>query len=137
MRVKLCARCPYTPQDLAGHYDPKGFLHVCAACDDEPETTINHYPRPAYRRQKCAIVPNTFETARPGIARSVTERLASSGTIPAEPPSARRSALTASRPGARTTAGGCVDFKPPPDNCGKHPAALAGSSEARSKEVAQ
>src|ERR1700676_2211377 len=23
MRVKLCARCPYAPRDLAGHYDPE------------------------------------------------------------------------------------------------------------------
>jgi hypothetical protein len=34
MRVKLCARCPYTPRDLASHYDPDAALHACAKCDD-------------------------------------------------------------------------------------------------------
>jgi hypothetical protein len=137
MKVKLCPRCPYTPQDLAGHYDPKGLLHVCAACDGDREATTNHYPRPAHRRQKCATVPNIFGTEQPSIVQSVTERLASSDTIAAEPPSARGSVLTASRPGGRTTADGCVDFKPPPDNCSKRAAALARSSETRSKEVVQ
>ena len=35
MRVKLCARCPYLPCDLAGHYDPEAVLHLCAKCDGE------------------------------------------------------------------------------------------------------
>jgi len=35
MRVKLCARCPYTPQNLDGHYDPKTALHLCARRDRE------------------------------------------------------------------------------------------------------
>lgn len=30
MRVKLCARCPYVPQDLADHYDACASLHLCA-----------------------------------------------------------------------------------------------------------
>jgi hypothetical protein len=55
MRVKLCSRCPYTPRDLAGHYDPEGILHVCAKCDGRQEASTNHYPRKAYRRQQCAI----------------------------------------------------------------------------------
>jgi len=63
MRVNLCARCPYTPRDLAGHYDPAGVLHVCAKCDGERETSNNHYPRMAHRRQKCVTVPNIFGTA--------------------------------------------------------------------------
>ena len=33
MQVKLCARCPYTPDDLATHYEPKAALHLCAKCD--------------------------------------------------------------------------------------------------------
>jgi hypothetical protein len=37
MQVKLCARCPYTPDDLATHYEPKGALHLCAKCDSEEE----------------------------------------------------------------------------------------------------
>jgi hypothetical protein len=35
MRVKLCTRCPYTPQDLTGHYDPEAALHLGAKCDGE------------------------------------------------------------------------------------------------------
>ena len=35
MRVKVCSRCPYTPRDLADHYDPDGILHACAKCDGE------------------------------------------------------------------------------------------------------
>jgi hypothetical protein len=33
MRVKFCARWPYTPRDLAGRYASEGVLHVCATCD--------------------------------------------------------------------------------------------------------
>ena len=117
MRVKLCARCPYAPRDLAGHYDPAGVLHVCAKCDGERETSNNHYPRTAHRRQKCATGPNIFGTAQPSAARSVTESLASSGTTPGELRSVQRSALTASRPVGTTTADGCVDFKPPDNAC--------------------
>jgi hypothetical protein len=54
MRVKLCARCPYTPRDLAGHYDPKGPLHVCAKCDGQHEANTNHYPRRPARKEVCA-----------------------------------------------------------------------------------
>jgi hypothetical protein len=50
MRVKLCARCPYTPRDLADHHDPEGTLHVCAKCDGQQEASTNHYPREANRR---------------------------------------------------------------------------------------
>ncbi len=138
MRVNLCARCPYTPRDLAGHYDPAGVLHVCAKCDGERETSNNHYPRMAHRRQKCVTVPNIFGTAQPSAARSVTESLASSGTTPGELHSAQKSALTASRPVRRTTADGYADFRPQPDNgCGEHHAAISRSSGFRSKEAAQ
>jgi hypothetical protein len=106
MRVKLCARCPYTPQDLAGHYDPGAVLHVCAKCDGEGMLT-NHYPREAHRRRTCAMVPNIiFGMAQLGAAPSVTESLVSSGTTPGEPPSVQRSALIASRPASRATADG-------------------------------
>jgi hypothetical protein len=33
MRVKLYARCPYVPQDMADHYDPCAAFHLCARCD--------------------------------------------------------------------------------------------------------
>jgi hypothetical protein len=66
MRVKLCARCPYVPQDMAGHYDPCATLHLCTRRDDavaipaiyqrrevqrfEPATD-----RGGKRRERCAI----------------------------------------------------------------------------------
>src|SRR5882757_5737943 len=62
MKVKLCARCPYTPRDLAGHYDPEAALHVCAKCDGEHGMLTNHYPRGAHRRRKCSTVHNLFGT---------------------------------------------------------------------------
>jgi hypothetical protein len=137
MRVKLCLRCPYTPRDLAGHYDPAGILHACAKCDGQ-EASTNHYPRKAQRRQQCATVPNIFVTAQPSVARSVTEGLASSGTTPGKPPSVRGSALTASRSARRATADGYVGFKPPPENrrVEQHGANFR-SLGSRSKEVAQ
>ena len=60
MRVKPCARCPYTPQDLTGHYDPDAALHVCAKCDGEQAMLTNHYPRETRRRRKCSTDLNIF-----------------------------------------------------------------------------
>jgi hypothetical protein len=137
MRVKLCAQCPYTPRDLAGHYDPEGTLHVCAKCDGQQEASTNHYPREAHRRHKCATVPNIFATAQPSVARSVTESLVSSGTIPGELPSAQRSAPSASRPAGKAIANGYAGFKPPDGGCSEHHAEISRRSEFRSKEVAQ
>ena len=137
MRVKLCARCPYTPQDLAGHYDPKGVLHVCAKCDGHQGAGTNHYPRKAHRRQKCTTVPNIFVTAQPSVARSVTESLVSSGTIPGGLPSAQRSAPIASRPAGRATADGYSGFAPPDSSCSERHAAIPRLLELRSKESAQ
>jgi hypothetical protein len=113
MRVKLCARCPYTPQDLTGHYDPEAALHVCAKCDGEQGGSTQHYPRKAYRRRTCSTAPNIFGMAQRSVAPSVTESLVSSGTTPGELPSVQRGALIASRPASRTTADGYADFKPP------------------------
>ena len=45
MRVKLCARCPYTPGDFIGHYDPQAALHVCAKCDGSQEMITNKNAR--------------------------------------------------------------------------------------------
>jgi hypothetical protein len=137
MRVKLCSRCPYTPRDLAGHYDPEGIIHVCAKCDREREPSTNHYPRNVHRRQKCATVPNIPGTEQPSVARSATESLASYGTTAAEPPSVQRNALTASRHARKVIADGCVGFTPPDNGSGKTPAAISRSSEFRSKEPAQ
>ena len=107
MRVKLCARCPYTRRDLAGHYDPEAILHLCANCDGGPEASTNEYPRQAKRRQKCAAIPNIPTPAQPSVARSAKANSASSGTIPGGPRSVQRSALTASGPVRNVTADGC------------------------------
>jgi hypothetical protein len=136
MRVKLCLRCPYAPRDLAGHYDPEGILHACAKCDGQ-EASTNHYPRKAQRRQQCATVPNIFVTAQPGVAQSVTESLASSGTTAGKPRSVQRSALTASRHASRATADGYVGFRPPENRCVEQHGANFRSLRFRGKEVAQ
>src|SRR5260370_14244958 len=97
MRVKLCARCPYPPRDLVGHYDPEAALHVCAKCDGEQGMLTNHYPRESHRRRKCTTVPTIFGMAQRSGVPSVTESLVSSATTPGELPSVQRSALIASR----------------------------------------
>ena len=136
MRVKLCARCPYTPQDLTGHYDPQAALHVCAKCDGEQGMLTNHYPREAHRRRKCATVPNIFGMAQQSGAPSVTENLVSSGTTPGELPSVQRSALIASRPARRATADGYAEFKPPDNSCSENHAESSRHSGFRNKEAA-
>ena len=113
MRVKLCARCPYTPWDLAGHYDPEAALHLCTKCDGEQGMPNKHYPRQIYRRRKCSIAPNIFNMAQQSAAPSVTESLVSSGITPGELASVQRSALLASRPARRATADGYAHFEPP------------------------
>jgi hypothetical protein len=136
MRVKLCARCPYTPRDLAGHYDPEGVIHVCAKCDGEQEASTKHYPRKAHRRQQCTTILNIFGTAQPSVALSVPESLVSSGTIPGEPPSVQRSAPIASGPARKATADGYAGFKPPDCSCSEKPAEISRRSGFRSKEAA-
>jgi hypothetical protein len=137
MRVKLCERCPYTPRDLAGHFDPEGTIHVCARCDGQQEASTNHYPREANRRQKCATVPNILPTAQPSVARSAMESLVSSGTIPGGLPSVQRSAPSASTPAVRVTADGYAGFAPLDGSCSEHPAEISRALGFRSKEVAQ
>ncbi len=137
MRVKLCARCPYTPRDLADHYDPEAAFHVCARCDGEQGMTTNHYPRQTYRRRKCATVPNIFSTTQRSAAPSVTESLVSSGTTRGELPSVQRNALIASRPARRAIADGCADFEPPDQSCSENHAEITRCSEFRDKEAAQ
>jgi hypothetical protein len=74
MRVKLCARCPYSPHDLADHHDPAAALHLCARCDHEP--AMPKIYRDAYRREPCAIAPNALTSLRKSVAPSVAESLA-------------------------------------------------------------
>ena len=135
MRVKRCARCPYTPRDLAGHYDPKGEFHTCARCDGHQEASTNQYPRKAHRRQKCVL--NISGTAQPSVARSATENLASFGTTTGEPPSVRGSALTASCAARKMTVDGCVGFQLPDNGRGGRPAGILGRPALPSEEVVQ
>jgi len=137
MRVKLCARCPYTPRDLAGHYDPEAVLHVCAKCDGEQGMSINHYPRETYRRRKCATVPNIFGTTQPSGVPSVTENLVLSGTTPGELCSVQRSALIDSMPARKPTADGYAGLRPPDRGCSENHAELTRRSDFRTKEAAQ
>lgn len=137
MRVKLCARCPYTPRDLAGHYDPEGILHVCAKCDGQSRLSTNHYPRKAHRRQKCAAIFNISGTAQASVARSATANLASFGTTPGEPPSVQGSALTASCAARTMTVVGCVGFQLPDNGRGGRPAGILGRLALPSEEVVQ
>jgi hypothetical protein len=113
MKVKLCSRCPYTPRDLAGHFDPEGELHVCAKCDGEEEASTSFYPRKPHRRQRCVTAPDIPGIAQPTVARSATEGLASYGTTAAEQPSVQRNAPTALRHGRKVIADGYVGFTPP------------------------
>jgi hypothetical protein len=136
MRVKLCARCPYTPQDLTGHYDPEAALHACAKCDGEQAMLTNHYPRETRRRRKWATVPNIFGMAQRSAAPSVTESLVSSATTPGELASVQRSALIASRPAVRMTADGYAGFKPHDNGCSENHAEISVCSGFRNKEAA-
>jgi hypothetical protein len=137
MRVKRCARCPYVPSDLAGHYDAKGELHVCAKCDGYPEASTNHYPRKNHRRQRCATALNIIGTAQPSVARSVTAGSALSAATPAEPRSVQRSAPSASHVARKMTADGYVSFKLPDNAQSEKPAAIFLRSKLPSEEVAR
>jgi hypothetical protein len=137
MRVKLCSRCPYTPRDLAGHFDPEGALHVCAKCDGEQEASTSYYPRKPHRRQRCVTAPNIPGIAQPTVVRSATEGLASYDNTAAEQRFVQRSAPTASRHGRKVIVDGYVGFTPPESGWGETPAATFLGSGFRSKEPAQ
>ena len=122
MSAKLRARCPYTPRDLAGHYDPNGQLHACAKCDGRHEASTDYYPHKSHRRQLCATVPIITGTAKASAARSVTDDLVSSVTTSAAPPSAQGNAPIASRSVGMRTADGCAGLKRPDDWDALHPA---------------
>jgi hypothetical protein len=96
--------------------------HTC----DGKEVCCFADPRETHRRQECATVFNIDATARPIVARSVRDGLASSGTTPGERPSAPESAPTVSEFVGRTT----VDFylvTKLPNSCGGDPAAISAS----------
>ena len=113
MRVKLCARCPYTPRDLAGHYDPEATLHVCTKCDGEQGIPTRRYSRAAERRRKCLTIHNLVRMAQRSAAPSVTESSVSSGTTRGELLSVQRSALIALRPAGKATVDGYADLRSP------------------------
>ena len=136
MRVKPCARCPYTPQDLTGHYDPDAALHVCAKCDGEQAMLTNHYPRETRRRRKCSTDPNIFGMTQRSAAPSVTESLVSSATTPGVLPSVQSNALIASRPAARLTADGYAGFKQPDNSRSENRVEISLRSGFRNKEAA-
>lgn len=122
MSAKLRANCPYTPRDLAGHYDPNGQLHACAKCDGRHGPSTDYYPHKSHRRQLCATVPIITGTAKASAARFVTDDLVSSVTTSAEPPSAQGNAPIASRSVGMRTADGCAGLKRPDDWDALHPA---------------
>ena len=121
MSAKLRANCPYTPRDLAGHYDPNGQLHACAKCDGRHGPSTDYYPHKSHRRQLCATVPIITGTAKASAARSVTDDLVSSVTTSAAPPSAQGNAPIASRSVGMRTADGCAGLKRPDDWDALHP----------------
>lgn len=73
MRVKLCARCPYSPRDVADHYDPASALHLCERCDRN--AAIPKICRKVHGRERCAIAPDAFSAAQRTAAPSVAESL--------------------------------------------------------------
>jgi|SRR6185437_1951845 hypothetical protein len=81
MRVKLCARCPYTPRDLADQYDADAALYLCPACD------LEHDRRRSQRRRTCpTTTTNTTGTSAQRAAPFVKAGSASFAIIAAAPP---------------------------------------------------
>jgi hypothetical protein len=89
-------------------------LCLWTECDKKEGMRNRVGSREDQRRQKCSTALKMSGLVRQSAARSVTDRSASSGTIPGELPSVQRSALNASRPAARRTANGYADFRSPP-----------------------
>jgi len=101
MRVKLCARCPYTPRDLAHHYDPEAALYACLKCDHEQDHCEIRW------RPTCSTEIETFSAAESSVAPFAKESLASFATTAPERRSAPRNASTTSRPDGTPTHDGC------------------------------
>jgi hypothetical protein len=59
MRVKLCARCPYTPRDLADYYDANSGSHLCFRCDSKSAPAGLAILVTANRESKCATANNS------------------------------------------------------------------------------
>ena len=112
MRVKLCARCPYTPRDLAHHYDPEAALYACAKCDNQQDPCVIKW------RGKCPTEIENSSAAGANVAPFARENLASSATIAREPRSAPGNASTTSGHGATATQDGCGAFARPDEVSG-------------------
>ena len=136
MRVKLCGRCPYTPYDLADHYDPLAALHACAKCDHEQGVPNEHDLRETQRRRKCSTSLSKKSLAQPSVAPFAPESLASSVTIRGELPSVQGSALITSIPASKATADGYGDFARPDGGRGDHDLEAACRPVCRKKESA-
>lgn len=109
MQVKLCPRCPYSPRDLADHYDSDATLHLCAACDAEYD------PCKPLRRRICRT-RTIYPTSKASLIErhavlSVTESSASFAIIAAAGHSVRPGASSVSGCAGRATAGGYGDFE--------------------------
>lgn len=114
MRVKLCGRCPYTPHDLADHYDPAAALYACARCDGEIGILNTSNSCAAQRREPCTTVFHTVSTTtQPSAVPFAKDGLASFAITHGEPPCAPKNASIASSFAGRPTAHGCADFAPP------------------------
>ena len=109
MQVKLCARCPYSPGDLADHYDIDAALHLCATCD------VEYDPCKTSRRRTCQtrMINVTGRTGRTGLhaALSAMESSASFATIGAALPSVQPGASNVSNSVGRATVAGYGDFE--------------------------
>ena len=117
MRVKLCERCPYTPRDLADHYDSEAARHLCATCD------VKYDLRNTQRRRTCpttTIDSTGTGTAQRYAAPFVTESSASFAIIAAAPHSVRGNASSISGSAGRATANGYGKLEPSENRSGDH-----------------
>ena len=76
MRVKLCAQCPYSPRDLADHYDANSSYHLCLRCDSKRSPAEIAILMTANGKSKCVTAENILNAAaqqRPAL--SVTDSL--------------------------------------------------------------
>ena len=114
MQVKLCARCPYTPRDLADHYDSEAVLHLCATCD------VEYGPRKTLRRSICqtrrmnpagSTGPSEFH-----VAPFAKESSASFATTAAARPSVQENASSVSPSAGSAIAAGYGDLELPEDS---------------------
>ncbi len=128
MQVKLCARCPYSPRDLADHYDINAALHLCATYDAEydPCETLR---RPTCRTRVSNATGKTGLTARHAVP-SATESLALFAITAVARPSVQPDASSVSSSAGTATAAGYGDFELP-EHRGTDQSASPGAREFR------